>query len=65
MKSTMESADVRHLLSRAGFGFSPQNALLVSVKDKKKVLKHIMKNIVIMRMIRITIIWCVMALLVQ
>jgi len=41
MNSTMESADVRHLLSRAGFGFSPQNGLLVSGKDKKKVLKHI------------------------
>jgi hypothetical protein len=41
MNSTMESDDVRHLLSRAGFGFSPQNGLLVRGKDKKKVLKHI------------------------
>jgi uncharacterized protein (DUF1800 family) len=40
----MESADVRHLLSRAGFGFSPQNALLVNGKDKKKVLKHILEE---------------------
>ena len=40
----MESADVRHLLSRAGFGFSPQNELLVSGKDKKKVLKHIFEE---------------------
>jgi uncharacterized protein (DUF1800 family) len=41
MNTTMESADIRHLLSRAGFGFSPQNVLLVSSKSKKEVLDHI------------------------
>ena len=41
MNTTIEYIDARHLLSRAGFGFSPQNELLVSRKDKKEILKLI------------------------
>lgn len=41
MNTTIEYIDARHLLSRAGFGFSPQNALLAGGKDRKEILKQI------------------------
>ena len=41
MNNDTKSNDIRHLASRAGFGFSPQTAMVTEGKNVKKVVRLI------------------------